>query len=516
MSYTYRSSVSFGGDEDDKSPDIIYYNGDIINNSTDTPENSDPQIRFSETRDVPILRDASLYNFSIVRFTMNGPGKDIPLFIPQIETNPAFFAPGPTPDINQTVYNMVMSATLTFEDVAGNPRTYTIFSADALASAIAKEYGQWVQWEPEVTDPTLAPTPTIISLLRGEQDLSSRYYWATTYSWWLNLVNKALKVCLSQIQSQFNTLYTTPIANGGWGQAGPAPTLGTTAPYLTYNPNNNLFTLNADAYGYGFNPVTGEISTTSSTNVVTPTVGQELFNLFWNENMYGLFSNFKNNYSQSNNWTALFTAINTAIATPMATVPNGWGTGLLDFYNIIVENINYQNVLTTPVIPAPGLGDKIPSPTASKSYYQMVQDYESTSTLWSPVASIVFTSGFLPIVNELTGFPIRFGTSNTGGSSASVPSAFQPIITDVALANTSASDYRGFINYTPTAEYRITSFTKGKNEIRQIDIQVWWKNRLDGALYPLQMFNLSSCSLKIMFRKRGATIHGLGKGERGY
>jgi len=40
---------------------------------------------------------------------------------------------------------------------------------------------------------------------------------------------------------------------------------------------------------------------------------------------------------------------------------------------------------------------------------------------------------------------------------------------------------------------------------------VWWKNRLDGKLYPVQMFNLSSVSIKIMFRKRGSTIHGLGK-----
>jgi hypothetical protein len=36
-----------------------------------------------------------------------------------------------------------------------------------------------------------------------------------------------------------------------------------------------------------------------------------------------------------------------------------------------------------------------------------------------------------------------------------------------------------------------------------VDVAVWWKNRLDGQLYPLQMFNLSSVSMKLMFRKKG-------------
>ena len=122
----------------------------------------------------------------------------------------------------------------------------------------------------------------------------------------------------------------------------------------------------------------------------------------------------------------------------------------------------------------------------------------------------------LPIKKEYNSANVDLNAGNLGTGSVGSQSAFQPIITDVALAPDNAQAYRGFINYTPTAEYRITSFTKGKNEIRQIDIQVWWKNRLNGALYPLNAYNLSSCSLKLMFRKRGATIHGLGKGERGY
>jgi hypothetical protein len=42
--------------------DYVYYNAQIINNETDdgtANDPGDPQIRFNETRDAPIIRDAS-------------------------------------------------------------------------------------------------------------------------------------------------------------------------------------------------------------------------------------------------------------------------------------------------------------------------------------------------------------------------------------------------------------------------------------------------------------------------
>jgi hypothetical protein len=38
--------------------------------------------------------------------------------------------------------------------------------------------------------------------------------------------------------------------------------------------------------------------------------------------------------------------------------------------------------------------------------------------------------------------------------------------------------------------------------ITNIDIQVFWKNRLDNKLYPIRMFNYSSVSMKMMFRRK--------------
>jgi hypothetical protein len=72
----------------DVEPDLLYYNGDIINNNNLDQSNGialpDPAIRFNETRDKALIKNCSDYHFSIVRFTMNGANLDLPLFIPQI------------------------------------------------------------------------------------------------------------------------------------------------------------------------------------------------------------------------------------------------------------------------------------------------------------------------------------------------------------------------------------------------------------------------------------------------
>jgi len=77
-------------------------------------------------------------------------------------------------------------------------------------------------------------------------------------------------------------------------------------------------------------------------------------------------------------------------------------------------------------------------------------------------------------------------------------------VTDIAVTNLSASDYRGFIQYIPSAEYRLSAFQRSRTQVANIDIQVFWKNRLDGGLNPVTMFNGSSVSVKCMFRRIGA------------
>jgi hypothetical protein len=104
--------------------------------------------------------------------------------------------------------------------------------------------------------------------------------------------------------------------------------------------------------------------------------------------------------------------------------------------------------------------------------------------------------------------PNVLGTGNLGNSQPTSQSAFQPIITDISLdtgGQGGAALYRKFIYYAPLAEYRLSDFSSSKQDIRNIDIQVYWKNRLDSQLYPINMFNLASVSVKLMFRRKDAS-----------
>jgi len=415
-----RFTTQYLGDVDEsKDSDIVYLNVDVINNRTiDLGLGTDPLIRFNETRDTPIINDASKYYFSIIRFQMNGAGRDLPILIPQVQIG--------QPDPNLTAYSTTLKATVAYDIPAVGVRTF---------NSTKQVYIQFVS--ESVGAPT--PQPPIIA-----QDLNSKYYFVYTFQHWVDLVNTALATALSQIQTDFQTFWT---AEGG---AGIAPTLTTKVPYLEYDPSAKLFSMYADNYGFGGSARTSAGSLTDDENI----------QLYFNSNLFGLLSNFSNLYLGQDQI-------------------NGKDNEIL-FQNKLGKNLyTYDGTI----------------------YYICKQDYESISSLWSPISSIVFTTTLLPIIPEQVGTPVKFGASNVQIPFSS-PSAFQPIITDISLPLDSPADYRGLVQYNPSGEYRLTSMTSSRQEVRNIDCQVYWKNRLNNELYPITMFNLSSVSIKMMFRKK--------------
>ena len=65
--------------------EFLYYNAQIINNSTETQsKQQDPDIDFMDTRIRPIVKRVSDYTITVENFTIDGAGKNLPLFIPQI------------------------------------------------------------------------------------------------------------------------------------------------------------------------------------------------------------------------------------------------------------------------------------------------------------------------------------------------------------------------------------------------------------------------------------------------
>jgi len=584
---------------DANSPDYVYYNARIINNQTNNTANGqpiiDPQIEFNETRQSPIITNASDYYFSIVRFTMNGATRDLPIFIP-----PIMNGTGQT-NVNRTVYSVAVPGTFYFKfggapdvsiPISVNPpsryleyesETQNLASAPIPRSVANPNYvGAYVTnkvfflnnivstspinhypapfgyyqvatnisfanntsygtgtvlsflgsiwtaqqnvppninpgsnpafWLPNV--PLATPVTdtrywTPVSPTLGQpQDLTSRYYWVYTYSHFVTLWNRmmydptqntsgptAASTCA--YQDTYVALYNEYLAVRPYPIAWPYPTFADFInavgypPQLFFDTAANEFTVYGDSLCFG----------TRLTNFTPAVVGlgqvgfyqSPSLQLFFNTNMYGLISNIENIYRNTLN------------------LPDGYTN------EILFANRNYQNIEDFRLAPYQGLAPlgyvpQLPAGGAAlpnmmgRVFWLATQDEASTDSLWSPIESIVFTTTLLPVKTEDTAAPNILGGGNLGISTATVQSAFSPIITDIAVdtgAGTGGADnYRKFIYYVPSAEYRLSDFENSKQDIRNINIQVFYKNRLDNQLYPITMFNLSSVSIKIMFRKK--------------
>ena len=602
----FSSSIQTHGDNQD-APDYVYYNADIINNTTvNTFQGQairDPQIRFNETRDTAIIRNAADYYFSIIRFTMDGANRDLPLFIPNIAEGT-----GQT-NVNLTTYSMAVSFSQTINlggaDIVVNgvpqqrfiqyvPETQNPISAPVPRNIAADNFqGQWnggvqyllgqivsmtgpniygsfdgpfyqvipqAAWNIQQTYPVgavvqynntiyqaiaistgitpvvgpnwvLAPVvgtnPTTSSLwslagndLGNSQDLTSRYYWVYTYQHWVDLWNNTM-VDVGQFgavpaapstcayQDTYNAFYAAYLLAGGPAGSFPYPTFGDFCnavypPVMKYVADTSKFDIYMDSAGFGerltaFTPT----PYAAGPPVIVGLPEHPVCRLFFNANMFGLFANYDNTYYNLPTGT-LFGSI---------VVPDGYVNEILStnkaFQNVSDFRLSpYTGVAPLGYTPVSLTGAAITPNMIGRVYYIAQQDYSSTDSLWSPVSSIVFTSTLLPIKSEATGAPVVLGAGNLGFSQATVQSAFQPIITDISLDTSSgnADSYRRFIYYAPSAEYRLSDFSSSKQDIRNIDIQVFWKNRLDNQLYPINMFNLSSVSIKVMFKHKDAGL----------
>lgn len=523
MSYSYKSIIDGGADSE-----MIYYNANIINTQQRDPQSPDqpPAVRFNETRDAPIIRDASLYNFSIIRFSMNGPNKNLPLFIPLIQTNGFNFPIQISPNLTAYYVSIPYQRAWTFTNNAGVAQTkiYTIAPESVP-----------IVYRPEIQNNTIAPVPIVNPAIGiTKQDLSTRYYWVYTYKHWCDLVNEAFRSAMQLAWASFqNTWNTDPDINLA---VSPFPyttfasfLLDHDIPFLKYDEESKLFEIHGDTRAFNVgSQITGLVDPLTGlplgTNVPLPAftapaippapfpaqpASAPYLRLFFNTNLYNLLSNFSNTYfNASLNAPLIFPLSGT---TPITIPTNAVALApVLYNYEILFPNINYTNLLNNnptlqgnQAVPPPTYNPYflIP-PQKQRTYWITKQDYNSTNSLWSPVSAIVFTSTLIPVKKEYTGKPLILG-ENSVSYSVNSASAFEPIITDFIIDQQyeKAEGWRDFTIYEPTAEYKMNSLTASHEEIRNIDIQVFWKYRLTGELIPLTMVNCSDVSIKMLFRK---------------
>lgn len=168
----------------------------------------------------------------------------------------------------------------------------------------------------------------------------------------------------------------------------------------------------------------------------------------------------------------------------------------------LLSSFNLSQVQPSATIPG-GVFQVLPPriPVNASSTETFYQDFISTDDVWSPVDSFCFTTTFLPLIPEQQGVPVVVGSSNIGQNLA-VGQAFSNVITDfVPDFSGGAQNAINQVTYIPSGEYRISSMTSHQ-PIQQIDITMWWRYRLTGEPISLFMSNLSSVSIKILFRRK--------------
>ena len=459
------------GSTQDSDPDCLYYNAMIINNSTNTTSTvNDPEIRYQDTRTTPILRDKSKYTLSVENFTINGAGKTLPIMIPQIQVEP-----------NTNPNNTVYSITFTWKT-----------SSDCYQST------RFIQWESEnKASFTLSPPPVFKS-----PQINSDYYYCYSYTHWLKLMNAALACAWGDVQQA--ALTDMIIIN-------------TVCPFFTYDSTNNLFSLWQDS-NTSLTPCGSSIGTASdSAGPSNPPTPYTIFgassanNYFtgeysfvgYNTNLEALITNFNTTYYSD---YALITSSGKVLSSPLGTescIAVTTTTGKVYYPENVVKITVTPNLLnpaglqqSTPINLTSPFTSSTSAPTAT--YYVVVQDMESTSSLWSPVASIVLATTFLSVREEYSGTPITIGTGNLGGNIST--GSFQKVLIEAPIEVAAQVSWRGLFFYEPKVE-TLTSLATSKEPLKNLDINIYWRNRLTNYLTPLTLYNGGSVTTRLMFKR---------------
>ena len=161
-------------------------------------------------------------------------------------------------------------------------------------------------------------------------------------------------------------------------------------------------------------------------------------------------------------------------------------TSSYNLYKLVLTNFGNSNAV-----------DLIPQTTGQNSatvkvpHYVIYQDYE-TLTSWSPVESIVISSGNLPIKSSVVSQNHSFinGIETVEGSSN---------IVEMEMSEFRAGQPKPGIIYEPTILRWVNMLDQ--NELRSIHLQVFYRLKMNGQLIPFKLNSGGSFGMKLCFRK---------------
>ena len=269
-----------------------------------------------------------------------------------------------------------------------------------------------------------------------QQDLTSEFYYCYNYAWFCQTLNAGLTAA-------FNNLTAAVIAAGG--------TMPTVAyPFFTFDETTKRLTLNADISAYDqaalLNPI----------------------RIFCNAPCYNLLSELPFlRYGYDN-------------------IVNGKN------FEFIIRSDTFNS--TNTIVVPPNILPIIPSYVALR-----VEADGSNIASWNPVASLVFTTSFLPVLPTNVSPPKIFA-STSGFVQSGNNNLQQPILTDFSVPFGPDNTYRPQSNYVPQSEFRLIDLY-GSIPINNIFIELFWKDRY-GGLHPLLMESVGAAMIKLLFRRK--------------
>ena len=286
------------------------------------------------------------------------------------------------------------------------------------------------------------PTNPNIDIPNPSNDnFSNEYYFIYNIQRWVDMVNTC-----------FRTIHALIVSAGEFSGLNILP------PFFSYDGN------------------TGKVNLYTSREYVDGYASTLDINLYWNAPMETIFGGF-DTVQISKEKSATFDAQS----------PVQSGTHTSTYYQVHVRNENNINTKNL------GVG-------SSTAYFVETKQGYASFPLCNPIQNIVFTtSGNLPISYAQTASPVIF-TSKGDCALQGRSDNISPILTDFIVPLTTGNEYKPKINYSPSV-YRLLDL-KGNNPIKNCDLQVYWKSKIDSKLHPFVLGSQCGASCKIMFRKK--------------
>ena len=429
-------------------PYNLYYDINVVSDYNPTLVGTTaPPLTFNEIRQNPIIKYPEDYLLSVVRFSIETP--TLPIFIPQVllgQANP-----------NKLIYAWGMSVT-DYSGVA--PVT------DYLA---AQE--NWIYIPDDITIP---PPQGALAF----QDLTTEYYYVNEFSLILQYANNALKSAFDNFNAQLVAAGKDAL---GTRAATPANISQNYCPQMFYDPNGELFSLSfplcppalaGSAPPYAYDTYDQNLANTAGFT-------GRVIKLYMNTPLSNLLNSFPTVF-QGNQQFQLTTGTE----------------DMLVVYNNQNQNTSGGSRPTYPLTPVASSVSAIP---------QIILPQEhSTTILFSPISSLVFSTSLLPVQNTLLSKPAIFnfydGVTSSNLRSSGNNNVTAPVLTDFELQGATGTSSQTRITYTPTAEYRMLDL-RGTTPVNAVEVSVFWKDKYSG-LHRSNLAAGCAASIKILFRRK--------------